>query len=139
MATRAVATTAALALVAALIVGCAGGRGVTIPPGSDDLPVCTRVLDAERLADIPAGDCDLRGSSANSPDGTIVTVPPVGAVFSHSDARDVDQEYRINNWGVPGIAMTLVRRGAVVGTWAMSPEAESLERQAIELDGLRSP
>lgn len=129
---------AVVVAVGLLLPGCAaGGRGVTVPPGWDELEECDVMsVAAEDLAREGAPACDLAGSSLSFPSGMgMVTIPEVGEVFS----RQVSGEPQILvvNWGVPGVGAASIDDGRVVDVWASTAEAEDLQRQQLSVEGVK--
>ena len=134
-----------------ILAGCQGQpRGVTIPPGSDDLSPCP-------VSDIPIDElsasgepgCDLTGSTLTFTDETLefavgppafdgdtptVTVPSVGAVFSQGDGSG--RELLIVNWGVPGVAVAAIEDRHAVAIWSTSESALELHRRQLTVENV---
>lgn len=141
----------AIAAVSHLLVGCqAQPRGVSIPPGADDLPPCpiTQIPITELSVRGEPG-CDLTGTSLTFPDRLLsvalgppaadgstptLTVPAVGAVFSQGDGGG--RELLIVNWGVPGVGVAAIEDRHVVAIWASSDSALELQHQQLAVENV---
>ena len=120
------------------LLGCGGGgAGVSIPPGSDAREQCPpRSIAVEDLRAIGEPGCDLVGSSLTFPDGASLPINAVGEVFSSSDSSDGDHEHLIVNWGIPGVGVFTRDGNELLDLWATSDEAEHLQRQQAEIEGV---
>ena len=141
----------AIAAVIPILAGCqAQPRGVSIPPGADDLSPCP-------VTQIPVGElsargepgCDLTGTSLTFADETLtfavgpptadgstptLTVPAVGAVFSQGDGDG--RELLIVNWGVPGVGVAAIDDQRLVAIWASSESALDLQYQQLAVENV---
>lgn len=126
------------AAVALCLTGCQA-RGVLIPPGADELLPCkTAEIPIEDLDNIGVPGCDLVGSSLTFTDGpSAMMIPPVGATFSQGDGSG--REFRIVNWGVPGVGVAAVEADRLIDLWASGPEARNLALQQLAIENVDLP
>ena len=122
-------------MVATLLSGCAAG-GVSIPEGNENLQPCQhRVIPAAELSTLGEPGCDLEGSSVTTPDGRARAIGEVGGVASTSfgdPARNNEASTLIANWGVPGVAVSLITREGTE-TWARTETARELQKKQLRL------
>lgn len=142
---------AACMLAAPVLTGCGESRGVTIPPGYDNLATCaSSELPISALADEGAPGCDLEGSTITfdelegrfdvdvirtNPDGVpALTITSVGASFAQGDGQG--RELLMVNWGIPGVGVALIDNGELAEIWASTDEALELHRLAVQSEGI---
>ena len=128
-----------LVAATALLSSCAaeGGRGVPVPTGAELLDQCApETLRVEDLASRGEPGCDLIGSSVYIQDGPTLEIRGVGGASSYQDSSTGSVEYLMVNWGVPGIAVSVVEEGRLIDLWASSASAEKLQRQQLSLQGI---
>ena len=139
---------AALAVVLVLLAGCRP-TGVDIPPGSESLEPCPiRQIAVETLEELGAPGCDLAGSTLafDDPlalkimDGRTAEIGPVGNAPRYGGpATNPDNspgDLHVTNWGVPGVAVTVVAEKRIMSMWASTSEAEELERKSLRQAGI---
>ncbi|MGC5172481.1 hypothetical protein ACLQ2Q_17740 [Microbacterium sp. DT81.1] len=135
------------------LAGCQGqARGVSIPPGFEDLPTCpVAQVPISELSAMGEPGCDLAGTSLTFAEDTLafavgpppldggvpaLTIPSVGAVFSQGDGKG--RELLIVNWGVPGVAVAAIDDGRAVQMWASSAAAQDLQLQQLAIEDVVS-
>lgn len=134
-------TGSALVVVFAAMVslsGCSQGRGVTVPPGWDQLAPCPIAqISIDDLSGIGEPGCDLTGSSLTFTNGSsALTIPSVGAVFSSGDGTG--RETLIVNWGVPGVGVATIDNHRLIQIWASGPGALDLQKQQLALQDVET-
>jgi hypothetical protein len=121
------------------VAGCAGGRGVNVPLGSEELDQCPpRSIAVEDLHEIGEPGCNLVGSSLIFPDGQTLSIYGVGETFSSSYSGAGEHDNVVVNWGIPGVGAYTQLGDELVDLWATSDEAERLQRELAEVSDLRS-
>lgn len=114
----------------------AADRGVTIPPGYDQLEQCVpTTIDAEELSSLGEPGCDLVGSAVLLPDGTSLDINEVGVVSAFGGASEPATEHILVNWGIPGVAVSVIKAERLVDQWQTSPGAAELQRQQLLISG----
>lgn len=131
--TRWSVSVAAAVVLALCLAGCQAG-GVEVPPGAEQLSPCEiSEIPIDELDEMGTPECDLAGSSLVLSDGTpTIMIPAVGAAFSQGDGNG--REFRIVNWGVPGVHVAAIEGDRLVGLWASGPEAEDLAWQQLAVE-----
>jgi hypothetical protein len=131
--------------------GCQGQpRGVSIPPGAEDLAPCpVKQIPIGDLAAMGEPGCDLTGASLTFADEELafavgppaadgsaptLTIPSVGAVFSQGNGDG--RELLVVNWGVPGVGVALIEGGRLLAIWASSDSALDLQHQQLAVDSV---
>ncbi len=119
-----------------LAVSSCAPKGVTIPPGWEDLVQCdASVIEAQTMDRMGEPGCDLRGSTIVLPDATAITVGEVGSTSSQQafgPGGEAGPEYTMVNWGVPGVGVSKKGAGRTV-SWATSDAALELQVRQLRL------
>lgn len=111
-----------------------------MPPGSDALSDCkVQQVRVVELAESGEPGCNLEGSSLLFPDGTTLEIAPVGNATGYEDSRSEGTEFRIVNWGIPGVGASVTKDGHLVDLWASTPEALELQREQMRIEGVDTP
>ena len=122
--------------LAIVLVGCTGGRGVTVPAGGDDLDACpVSTIAIEDLAAVGEPGCDLVGSTIALDGGLTLTVGSVGSTATVSSDGD-ETSAVLANWGVPGVGVYTTRDGRLDRVWSTSPAAQQLQHEQADVDGV---
>lgn len=76
----------------------------------------------------------MAGSGLTLSDGTRITIPAIGSVFTSQQPMNSTDEHHVVNWGTAGLGVALVRDGEAVDVWASTPEAEKLQIEQARVD-----
>lgn len=116
-----------------LLSGCSPGETLIpqIPEGHESLEICPeRDISVEELTSIGEPGCNLVGSTVVFPDGFTADVGAVGGITGtdayHDGETNPPVNYRVANFGIPGIAVSVITYGENPEMWATSDEAMQL-------------
>ncbi len=114
------------------------GNSVHIPPGSEELEQCPpTIIDAEKLSALGEPGCDLVESTVLLPNGTSMEIDDVGVSLVKERTSESGTEYVIMNWGIPGVAVSVMEADEVVSQWHTSADAAELQRQLHVISGYK--
>ncbi len=112
------------------------GTSVSIPMGSEELEQCPpTIIDAEELSSLGEPGCNLVASTVLLPNGRSMEIGDVGDSTVKERASEPGIEYVVMNWGIPGVAVSVIEVDQVVSQWQTSADAAELQRQLLLISG----